>query len=209
MPTHLILIRHGETEWNRQGRIQGHSDSELTVEGIAQAEACAARLATERIDAVVSSDLPRAWRTAGILAGGSGHAIRPDPGLRERNFGAGEGLTYAEIQDRYPLLFSRTHAIDADFAPEGGESRRVFHQRVVASLQRIAAAHGDRTVLVVTHGGVLAVVYRWLNALPLEHPHRVEIPNVAINRIDASGEPWQLAVWADTAHLPSLSLEPG
>lgn len=209
MNTTLILIRHGETEWNREGRIQGHMDSALTAEGIAQAEACAKRLAEEGFDALYASDLPRVQHTATILNAPLGLPIQSRAALRERCFGIGEGLTYAEMDTRHPEVFSRTRALDPDFAIEGGETRRQFHTRVRMVLEDIAATHRSQRVLVVTHGGVLGAVYRWLNDLPIASAHTVEIPNVAYNRVQAGPGKWQLEVWADTTHLPFTSSEPG
>ncbi len=207
--TTLILIRHGQTEWNREGRIQGHLDSALTAEGIAQAEACAQRLAGEQFHALYASDLLRVQHTAAILNGPLKLAVRSREDLRERCFGIGEGLTYAEMDAQYPEVFSRARALDPDFAIEGGETRRQFHTRVRGALTDIASAHPGERVLVVTHGGVLGVVYRWLNDLPIASAHTVEIPNVAYNRVVIDNQQWQLEIWADTAHLDFESSEAG
>ncbi|MBL8522661.1 MAG: histidine phosphatase family protein [Betaproteobacteria bacterium] len=212
MTTTLVLIRHGETEWNRQGRIQGHLDSPLTPEGVAQAKACATRLRDEHFDQVVSSDLPRVRRTADLLIESRGLPIRFDAALRERSYGIGEGLTYAEMDSQHPEFFSRIRTTDPDYAVEGSESRREFHQRITNALRGIAKDHAGQRVLVVTHGGVLGVVYRWLNGLHISSPHKVEIPNVAYNRVSVHpkevGEDWKLEVWADTAHLDTETSEP-
>ena len=109
--TTLIVIRHGETFWNRAHRIQGHLNSELTPEGVAQAEACAARLTDEHIDVVVASDLGRVQHTAEILAAGRTLPVALDASLRERCFGTGQGMTYAEMDTRYPQMFSATGAV--------------------------------------------------------------------------------------------------
>ncbi len=207
MTTTLILIRHGETIWNREGRIQGHLDSALTPEGIAQAEACAMRLQTETIEHVIASDLPRVRRTAEILNAAMNHPIRHEPALRERCYGIGEGRTYAELDALHPELFSRTRSTDPDFAIDGGESRRQFHQRITAALARIVEEHAGKRILIVTHGGVLGVIYRWLNALPIASAHKVEIPNVAYNRVTIDDGTWTLDVWADTSHLTFNTFE--
>jgi probable phosphoglycerate mutase len=209
MTTTLILIRHGETVWNREGRVQGHLDSALTPEGIAQAEACARRLQTETIDHVVASDLPRVRRTAEILIAAMNHPIRHEPALRERCYGIGEGKTYAELDSVHPELFSRTRSTDPDFAMEGGESRRQFHRRITAALTQIVEAHAGKCVLIVTHGGVLGVIYRWLNDLPIASAHKVDIPNVAYNRVAFNNGVWTLEVWADASHLRTVTFESG
>lgn len=207
MTTALILIRHGETVWNREGRIQGHLDSPLTPEGITQAEACALRLKTEIIDHIIASDLERVRRTADILNASMKLPIFYETALRERCYGIGEGKTYAELDAMHPELYSSIRATDPDFTFEGGESRRQFHSRITAAMRRIAEQHAGKRTLVVTHGGVLAVVYRWLGKLPIATAQKVEIPNVAYNRVAVSNGSWMLEVWADSSHLPVESYE--
>lgn len=203
--TTLILIRHGETVWNRAGRIQGHTDSALTAEGIAQAEACAARLRDERIDQIIASDLGRARHTATLLSKPMQHPVRLDATLRERSFGIAEGSTYAELDLLYPELFSRVREVDPHYSVEGAESRAQFHQRVRGSIQMIAAQHPGQRVLVVTHGGVLGAIYRWLHQLPIASPHKIDIPNVGYNRIALIDDEWQVEVWGDVSHLACLN----
>ena len=206
--TTLIVIRHGETFWNREHRIQGHLNSELTPEGIAQAEACATRLANEHIDVVVASDLGRVQRTAEILVSGRALAVALDESLRERCFGIGEGLTYSEMDTRYPQMFSSTGLVDAEFTLPKGEGRTAFHQRIKTSIERICAAHAGKRVLVVTHGGVLGVIYRWLNGLPVGS-QKIAIPNVGYNRISAGHDGWKIDIWGDTSHLEVDTFEAG
>ncbi len=205
--TQLILVRHGETVWNREGRIQGHLDSALTEEGIAQAIACGQRLAGEPIDAFYCSDMGRAQRTAQLI----GQSLVLEPALRadlrERAFGEGEGLTYTEIDQRFPEAFSRERAVDEHYAVPGGESKRQFHDRVVSALTGIAEQHAGQAVLIVTHGGVLGVVHRWIHREPVASPHKVAIPNVAINRIVHADGAWRITVWGDVAHLPVETFE--
>ncbi|MBL8520881.1 MAG: histidine phosphatase family protein [Betaproteobacteria bacterium] len=199
--TELILIRHGETLWNREGRIQGHLDSALTDEGIEQAIACGRRLAGESLSAFYCSDMGRAQHTARLI----GESLRIAPAsradLRERAYGDGEGLTYAEIDQRFPEAFSKVRSVDEHYAVPGGETKRQFHDRVVTALTDLATAHAGGSVLVVTHGGVLGVVYRWLHDLPVASPHKVAIPNVAINRVAHNGGTWSIRLWGDVSHL--------
>src|SRR5258705_7413049 len=138
MAIRIILVRHGETEWNRESRIQGHTDRVLTAEGRAQAAAIGSRLAGERIDAIVSSDLGRAMDTAARIAMRCGRPVAGDARLRERCFGQGEGLTYDEAGVRYPDAFSRQRETDPDFAIPGGESRRAFHGRIGRAFDDLA-----------------------------------------------------------------------
>ncbi len=199
--TTLVLIRHGETEWNRQARIQGHTDSNLTAEGVAQAEAGARRLREESFDHLVASDLGRTRQTADILNRPLQLPLRFDAGLRERCFGVGEGRRYADLDAEYPELFSRERETDPHYAIPGAETRAEFHARTTAALQKIAADHAGQRVLVVTHGGVLGAVYRWLNGLPIASPHLIDIPNLGYNRIVVSGGNWQIETWGDISHL--------
>ncbi len=199
--TTIIIIRHGETFWNREHRIQGHLDSALTPEGIAAAQACALRLSNEPIDVVLASDLGRVRHTAAILTQGRSLPITFDAALRERSFGTGEGLTYAEMDSKYPQMFSQAGLVDAEFTLPDGENRAAFHARINTAIQRLAAAHEGKRLLVVTHGGVLGVIYRWINDLPIASSQKVTIPNVGYNRISAAPGGWKIEVWADTSHL--------
>ncbi len=201
MATRLILVRHGETEWNRESRIQGQTDSVLTAEGRAQAEAIGARLSGERIDAIVSSDLGRAMDTAAQIAIRCGRTVARDSRLGERCFGLGEGLTYDEAGARFPDAFSRLRESDPDFAIPGGESRRAFHERISRALDELAVEHAGKRVVVVTHGGVLATIYRRIHGIALSTPHKVPIVNAAFNELAFADGTWSVAAWDDTAHL--------
>ena len=205
--TTLIVIRHGETFWNREHRIQGHLDSALTPEGIAQAEVCARRLADEQIDVVVASDLGRVRHTAEILLAGRALLVAFDASLRERCFGTGEGMTYAEMDGKYPQLFSQVGLVDSEFTLPEGETRAAFHARVNAAINRLATAHAGKRLLIVTHGGVLGVIYRWINDMPIASAQRVAIPNVGYNRISLHPSGWKIDVWADTGHLAVETFE--
>lgn len=202
--TTLILIRHGETRWNRERRVQGHADSALTLEGIAQAEACAVRLAHEGITHVYASDLERARQTAAILTRGLQLPITLDTQLRERSYGVGEGMLFADLDRAYPKLYSHETQMDENFAVPGGESHAQLHARVIAALTQIAHAHEGGKILVVTHGGALGSVYRWLNRLPIASPQKIAMPNVAYNRVRAQYGAWVTEVWGDTSHLSHL-----
>jgi probable phosphoglycerate mutase len=197
-------VRHGETRWNVEERIQGHGDSELTANGIAQAEAIAQRLAAEPFDVLISSDLGRALATAGRISQRCDRPIIADARLRERHFGSGEGLTYDEIGREFPDAFSRTRETDPDFAIPGGESRRTFHNRVMEAFESIAREHSGRRVAVVTHGGVLATLYRHVNGIPVATPHKVPITNATYNALAARDGRWVIESWNDAAHLAAV-----
>lgn len=201
--TRFIVVRHGETQWNVETRIQGQGDSPLTAAGRAQAEAIAGRLSGESFDVLVSSDLGRATDTARRIAERRGIAIVTDARLRERDFGVGEGLTYEEIGVRFPDAFSRTRDTDPDYTIPGGESRRAFHERVTAAFADLAREHEGRRVAVVSHGGVLATIYRFIHGIPIATPHKVATTNASYNAFAANGGQWMLESWDDTAHLPA------
>lgn len=201
MTTRVIVVRHGETEWNAAARIQGHLDSELTAEGREQARAIAARLARERVDALVSSDLGRAAETARTIAQRCALAMTLDARFRERAFGVGEGMTYEECDRAYPGAFARVRDVDPDFVIPGGESRRQFHERVCGAFNEVAAAQEGRTVVVVTHGGVLATFFRHVHSIPLAVAHPIAITNASYNVLHHEGGRWRVATWSDAAHL--------
>ena len=203
MTTRFIVVRHGETQWNIQQRIQGHGDSPLTARGEAQADAIAARLASEKFDALIASDLGRAMQTAQRIAARTGHAVIPDARLRERNFGIGEGLTYAEIDERFPGAFSRTQEMDPDYLVPGGETRRHFHHRVMQAFEALALEHYGKRIAVVAHGGVLAAIYRVVHDIPVAQPHTIPIANASYNAITFQADTWNLEAWDDVAHLPA------
>ncbi len=205
--TTFLLLRHGETLWNRDGRLQGWQDSPLTEAGRAQASALAARLGDERVDAIVASDLGRTRETAAPIAARLGVGLRLDAGLRERCYGEFEGMTWAEIERARPRDYQRLAARDPEFVVPGGESGRQFRDRVVAALEHLARRHANETVAVVTHGGVLGVVYRHAKDIPLEIPRTFSVPNAAVNRVRIGGRQWLIEGWADTGHLPEGVLD--
>lgn len=203
----LIIVRHGETLWNTRGRYQGQWDSPLTPLGRAQAEALARRLAPEPIAAVISSDLPRAERTALMLwPEAKGCPRHSDPRLRERHFGAFSGLTRKEAMASDPQAEARYLAGDPDFRlPGGGESLRDLQTRSDEALVDWAERYDNCTVLVVTHGGVLGVFLRSVLRIPLERPRGYVVPNCAFNLFEYSpGFHWTLRTWGDLAHLHTL-----
>ena len=199
--TELILLRHGQTDFNRELRFQGHVDAPLNATGHAQANRLAGRLADEAIDFVVSSDLQRARDTAAPLLALRTLPNRLDPSWREQAFGTLEGLVVSEAQQQHPALWNAWTRHDADTAPPGGESYRAFHTRVLAALQTLAAAHSGARIAVFTHGGALDMVWRELHGLPLAGPRECEIPNTGFNRLRWTDGQLELLQWADTAHL--------
>lgn len=207
--TELLIIRHGETDWNRELRFQGQADVPLNLNGREQAERLGRRLLNEPIDLLVSSDLQRAQQTAAPLS-----ALRSQPvaallaGLREQSFGVLEGLDAPTVRQQHPGLWQEWVRFDADYALPEGESTRHFHARALAALRELAEAHAGRRVAVVTHGGVLDMVWRTVHGLPLSGPRECAIPNTGINRLRWRGGTLEIVEWADDAHLAGLPEQP-
>jgi probable phosphoglycerate mutase len=201
----LVVIRHGETRWNLEGRIQGHLDSGLTELGLRQAEAIAASFAGERLDGIYSSDLPRALRTAEAVAAATGAPLRPDARLRERHHGVFQGSTLAEVARRFPEDHAAYRARrELDRTIPGGESLRQRHDRAVAFLEEIARKEAGRRVAAITHGGILDSIFRHIVGLDLSAPRRFALVNAARNVLRFRDGAWTLAVWGDGRHLAGL-----
>jgi 2,3-bisphosphoglycerate-dependent phosphoglycerate mutase len=199
--TRIIAIRHGETAWNVDTRIQGQLDIGLNAKGRRQADQLANSLAEQDITAIYSSDLWRAYDTALAVAKPHALHITTDEGLRERGFGEFEGKTFAEIEAALPEQSLRWRKRDPAFAPEGGESLLQFRQRIVQCCQALAMRHYGEQIAIVSHGGVMDVLYRAATGLDLQAPRTWELGNAAINRLLFNGENFTLVGWADTAHL--------
>jgi broad specificity phosphatase PhoE len=161
--TELLLVRHGETDWNRDRRFQGHADPPLNETGRAQAHALAAELAGERIELVYTSDLARARETAEIVAARFGADVLPVRELREIDVGEWEGLTWPEIEERFPEGARSWR--ERGYGWESGESYEQLGERVVAALRRIAADHPEERVLVVGHGGTIRATRAFIEGL--------------------------------------------
>jgi 2,3-bisphosphoglycerate-dependent phosphoglycerate mutase len=205
--TRILAIRHGETAWNVDTRIQGQLDIPLNDRGRWQAHRLALAVAEEGLDAIYSSDLLRALETAQAVARGSGRSIVTDTGLRERGFGEFEGLTFKEIEQRWPDQSERWRRRDPDFGPGGGEVLRDFYARSVATVTRLAAAHPGQTIAVVAHGGVMDCLYRAATRLALDAPRSWQLGNASINRLLHSPQGFALVGWSDTYHLEDSSLD--
>lgn len=203
--TRILAVRHGQTAWNADSRIQGHTDIALDALGEWQAEQLARALSDERLHAIYSSDLARARQTAAPLALRSGMRLQLDSGLRERAFGEFEGLSFAQIEQRWPDQAARWRRRDPEFGARGGEVLRHFRERVVAAVDRLALAHRGQCIALVTHGGVLDLLYREATRLPLDAPRTWQVGNAGINRLLHTDEGLALVGWADVAHLETVS----
>ena len=200
-PTRIIAIRHGETAWNVDTRIQGHLDIPLSANGRWQAERLAEALRDEPIKAIYASDLTRAWETAQYIGQVHGLQLNKEVGLRERDFGDFEGKTFAEIEMLLPEQSMRWRKRDPDFYPAGGESLVTLRARVMEAAERLAAQHPGEQIALVGHGGVMDVLYRAATRLDIQAPRTWTLGNAAINRLLWTPEGFTLVGWADTQHL--------
>lgn len=206
--TQLLLIRHGETQWNLDHRVQGHLDVELTARGIEQARRLAASLEHEPIGAIYSSDLLRARETAEILAAGK-LPVRLDPRLREAAFGLFEGLTAGEIEARYPEEFRLWRYGAVRNRPPGGETLEDLEERCMNALRAIVSLHPGEAVAVVCHGGPVRVMVCGLLGLSLVVYPRLRVENTALTRILFTTRGPILAAFNDVAHLRATASLPG
>lgn len=204
--TELILVRHGETLWNRERRMQGQTDTPLSDLGHAQAAALGQRLARHPFAAIYSSDLARAWETAAPIAQASGREVISEPRLRECTFGVFEGLTYPEMAQRYPDEHARFVLREDDYAVPGGESPRQFYQRSLGCLEDIAAAHAGECVVVVTHGLVLDTLHRAVHNMPLNAKREAPLLNASLNIFRRAPQAWIEVTWGDVEHLAEVGV---
>jgi probable phosphoglycerate mutase len=195
------MVRHGETAWNAEGRVQGQLDIPLSETGHAQARALAQVLAGEQFDVVYSSDLVRVQETAAPTVALLGKRIFLSEKLRERHYGIFQGMTYTEARERMPEDFVRFKNKDPDYDFQTGESLHTFSARVMQFIQELLEKEKGRNVLVFTHGGVLEVLYRHATNRGLSTPRDFEIPNAALNRFEHGAEAWKVQCWADVGHL--------
>jgi probable phosphoglycerate mutase len=199
--TRLFLVRHGETDWNVAGRIQGHTDTPLNALGLAQADATGARLRGETFAAVYSSDLQRAYRTALPAVADASRIVR-EPRLRERHLGVLQGLDGATGPSTQPAAWNAWKSRDPEAVLEGGESLGEFARRTVAFIEEAVARHAGGQVLIVTHGGLLDVAYRHATGMAPAAKRDFPIYNASINILRHDGGRWHVQSWGDVAHLP-------
>lgn len=197
----IYITRHGETEWNAEGRIQGHTDVALSSRGQEQARMLARRLAGIQIDAVYSSDLKRAAETARVAVGERDVPLSFTPDLREYNKGVFEGLTADEYREAYPHLYEASMANDLDFAPPNGETIRETSVRLDRIFQQVRQQHMDQNVLVVGHGGSLRAGLVSLLELPLEANWKFVMHNCSLTVVRTYPNNSVLHLYNDTSHI--------
>ncbi len=209
--TRIIAIRHGETAWNVDTRLQGHLDVALNAHGLWQAQRAGLALADEDIAAIYSSDLSRAFTTAQAIADHNkstpARTVHPHTGLRERGFGIFEGQTYAQISIDWPEESRRWRQRDPHFAPQGGETLVQLRERIHHTVNTLAAQHVGEQIVLVAHGGVMDALYRLATHQDIEAPRTWDLGNAAINRLLWTPDGLTLIGWADTRHLDEATLD--
>ena len=206
--TTLIVVRHGQTAWNRDMRFQGHGDSPLTELGRAEARAVGQRLGHTPFDELLSSDLGRARETARIIARYTGHTVRLEARLRERHYGVLEGLNAGEILQKHPEVYQQLLTENPDYQIPQGETHREHYKNNIAALQEWADSHPGGSGAMVAHGGVLDNIFRYVAGLDLSHPRCVLPANASLSIIQYGtfygSTRWVIKTWGDAAHLENL-----
>jgi probable phosphoglycerate mutase len=202
--TSVTLIRHGETEWNLSGRWQGHADSPLSERGVAQAEAVGKRMKSDDFDFFYSSDLGRAMHTSRLVGGPSGWEVIPREDLRERDLGVLEALTTEEMLESEAEIYRSFRNDGPEYVPPGGESFKQFCDRCSKAVEAIALSHEGAKIGIVTHGGVLGALFRYVLNVPLEKERNFVLLNCSLNRIEKKDNVWNLVSWGDIAHLEGM-----
>ena len=205
--TRIIAIRHGETDWNVDTRIQGHLNIGLNDTGRLQARRVAQALADEHIQAIYSSDLQRTWDTARAISETTGGALQAYTGLRERHFGVLQGRTFAEIEHTDPEQSRLWRKRDPDWAPEGGESLVQVSERISRAVFELGERHIGEQIVLVTHGGVMDALYRAATGQTIQAPRSWKLGNAAINRLLWTPGGLTLVGWGDTRHLEDPTLD--
>ncbi|HEU0008505.1 MAG TPA: histidine phosphatase family protein [Verrucomicrobiae bacterium] len=202
--TRVILLRHGETTWNIEGRYQGQLDSPLTSVGVAQAQSLARRLAGAKFTALYSSDLGRALETAKCIAEISGHEVRADARLRERHLGIFQNLLKADFKQKFPEEYRLFKSGGPDYVIPQGESGRQAAERSNACLDELARRHAGETIVVVAHGGTISALLRHTLGIPLGTPRRFGRRNASWNVFLWDDGKWLLETWGDVSHLEGM-----
>jgi probable phosphoglycerate mutase len=207
--TRFCLVRHGETDWNVARRLQGHTDIPLNSHGLIQAAQLAQSLEKSRLkfDVIYTSDLERAAHTANAIVETFQTTAIPNSALRERHIGSLQGLTLEEASVAKPELWRAHLARELDHEMSGGESISQFANRIRDVLEKLRLQHIGKTILLVSHGGVLDMMYRIATNQALDTERIVGVPNASLNWISHDGKSWKLDRWADTSHLCETSLD--
>jgi probable phosphoglycerate mutase len=206
--TTLLVIRHGETVWNREKRLQGHGDSPLTDTGLRQVRALGKRMQAIHFDELIASNLERTQETASIIAEYTGHSIQSDYRLRERNYGILEGLPLNDIKHQYPEIYDSLNGNNPNFVIPEGESHKHHYQRNVDFFEEYIEKKEGTTAALVVHGGVLDSLFRYIARLPLGQPRCFVAINTSLNIVTHGTFygtlRWVIKTWGDTGHLNGI-----
>ena len=207
--TRFCLVRHGETDWNAAHRLQGHTEIDLNARGLAQAEqmAHALKKINLRFDVLYTSDLQRAAKTARAIEALFKTSAISSAALRERHLGALQGLTTDEAPIREPDLWKSHLSRNITENLRNGESIQQFSDRIKTALEKILVDHPGKTILLVSHGGALDMMYRIASNQALDAKKAVMVPNASLNWICHDGFTWKVDSWADISHLDGLALD--
>jgi len=197
----FVFIRHGETEWNLENRMQGQLDAPLTEKGRQQADALAARLSRAGLTELYSSDLGRAWQTALPIAAATGLKPVAAPQWRERHLGIFQGLDPAALQAKYPQEWAKFMTWDPDWRIPAGESSVDLRNRLEVASREFGARHPGSRIGIVTHGGVLDMLMRMALGIPLVEHRRYSLFNASLNAFTWRKGGWRLDTWGDISHL--------
>jgi len=200
----FILVRHGESVWNRERRIQGSRDPALSPRGRRQTDLLVSHLRTHlppRVAAIVTSPLRRAAQTADQISAAYRIPVIHEPDLREMSLGKWEGMTVAEIQAAYPGRYEKWLEDPLAFPAPGGEDLRAFERRVVAALERMRGAHPGADLILVSHGGAIKALLCFALGLDVRHLFRLKQDNTAVNQIELDGRVRRVLRLNDTCHL--------
>ncbi len=195
-----LLVRHGETAWNAEGRVQGQTDTPMSERGRKQAEALGERLAGQKIDAAYASDLVRAWETARLALKGCSLEPQPAPLLRERSWGEWEGMTFAEVRKRFPDRYAALRD-SVDVSPPGGESVLDLMYRTSDFVKGLEGLHGrEDTLLVVGHGGCLNALLMNLLELPPSAAVRFSLRSASLTLVEPLVWGRAMRLFGDISH---------
>jgi probable phosphoglycerate mutase len=200
----LYVVRHGATDWNHSGRIQGHVDVPLNETGRAQARLASIRLSAFGATALYSSDLRRAYETAQIIAQATGLDVLAQPDLREMHFGAWQGLSSPEIRERDPEVYAARRVNPYDVAPEGAETWRQFYARAIQAVDEILATTEAERLILVTHSGVCTALGLHAQGLDCTGKRTFDSHNCGIHTLAVHGTRWRAVTFNDITHLTSV-----
>jgi len=202
----IIFIRHGETIWNTEKRLQGHLNSPLTSKGETQASLIAKRLKKGHFTSLYSSDLGRALQTAEYISNACNKPIIIDKELREHDFGIFQGLTYKEMEDKYPIEWNKYNSSNGfNYIIPQGESLKQRSERAIKVLNKIAERHKKETIVIVSHGEILSDILTYILEITPNNTSKFNKRNAAYNVFNKVGSEWTLDVWGDTSHLDKQS----